>query len=174
MEQASTGLATARKNREVENEEILTDTKESDHVKRRLDEYSAIKQQDRDVLFENEKFVVGLLQAVSGAAIVAALSQASVLTRLTSDLTVRVFLTLSSFALLFAILAAVFKHQYKMWDVKAAASGSLREIKQYLTRSERANAYLYAMRYSVLTSAALLVASLLEVVVSTWWTFVHS
>jgi hypothetical protein len=77
---------------------------------------------DREVLFSNESFVVGMLQAVSGGSIVAALSQYQALMQNAGRNGLLWFLTLMTASLIFAILAAYWKHQYKMWDVKAAAS----------------------------------------------------
>jgi hypothetical protein len=83
-------------------------------IDRVLDKQDDLQKQDRDVLFENEKFLIGVLQAVSAGSIVAALSQSEQLTRIASAASFRWFLTLACISLLLAIAAAFFKHQYKM------------------------------------------------------------
>src|SRR6266550_6292262 len=81
-----------------------------------------LAQTDREVLFANEAFVVGMLQAVSGGSIVAALAQAESLVKWAGRTSFLLFLTAAALALGLAILAAYWRHQYKMWDVKAIAS----------------------------------------------------
>ena len=83
-----------------------------------------MSQLDRQVLFGNEAFTIGVLQAVSGAAAVGAISQFDKLIGLAGRNSVLAFITLMVATLVLAVLAAYFRHQYKMWDVKAqAASG---------------------------------------------------
>ena len=77
---------------------------------------------DREVLFSNESFVIGMLQAVSGGSIVAALSQLQGIVTYAGRTAFLLFLTAMAASLAFAVLAAYWKHQYKMWDVKAGAS----------------------------------------------------
>ncbi len=89
--------------------------------RRDLDPAAALHSQNRDVLFENEKFVIKVLQVVSAGAVLASIGQAAELVKLTSELALRTFITWNCLALVVAITAAVFKHQYKMWDVKASA-----------------------------------------------------
>ena len=79
-------------------------------------------QTDRDVLFANEAFVVGMLQAVSGGAVVAALAQSDSLVKWAGRTSFLLLVTAALLALGLAVLAAYWRHQYKMWDVKAQAS----------------------------------------------------
>ena len=79
---------------------------------------------DRETLFTNEAFVVGMLQAVSGGAVVAAIAQSDSLVKLAGPTSFLLFVTSASLALGLAIVAAYWRHQYKMWDVKALASAS--------------------------------------------------
>ena len=68
-------------------------------------------QSDRDVLFANESFVVGMLQAVSGGSLVAAISQADALTKHAGRMALAFLLTAMALALVVAVLAAYWKHQ---------------------------------------------------------------
>jgi hypothetical protein len=45
-----------------------------------------VGQTDRDILFSNETFVIGMLQAVSGGALVAALAQSEALIKLSGNI----------------------------------------------------------------------------------------
>jgi hypothetical protein len=67
-------------------------------------------QNDRDILFANESFVIGVFQAVAGASLVAALSQAEALIKYTGRFWFAGFLTAMAIALLSAVLAAYWKH----------------------------------------------------------------
>lgn len=83
-----------------------------------------VAQTDRDILFSNEAFVIGMLQAVSGGSLVAAVAQSEALLKLSGNIAFLLFLTVMAVALLGAVLAAYWKHQYKLWDVKAQASAA--------------------------------------------------
>lgn len=80
---------------------------------------SSMPELDREVLFRNEAFTIGVAQVVSGAAAAGALRQFEALTGLAGRIPVLAFLTLMMLALVSAVLAAYFRHQYKMWDIKA-------------------------------------------------------
>ncbi|MCY1436788.1 hypothetical protein PS726_01831 [Pseudomonas fluorescens] len=56
-------------------------------------------QTDREVLFANEAFIVGVLQAVSGGAVVAAISQADSLVKWAGRTSFLLFITSASLAL---------------------------------------------------------------------------
>mgnify|MGYP000624982294 CR=1 FL=1 len=126
-------------------------------------------QTDRDILFANEAFVIGMLQAVSGGAIVAALSQSETLLKLSGKVGFLVFLTAMAVALLFAVLAAYWKHQYKLWDVKAQASASRNAHEEVAERNRKAGGYLRAMRTILVASLVSVLAGIGELVVSVWW-----
>jgi hypothetical protein len=87
---------------------------------------------NREVLFANEAFAIGMLQGVSGGAVVAALAQAESLVKWAGRTSFLLFITAATLALGLAVLAAYWRHQYKMWDVK--------------NRSAKANFYLHALR----------------------------
>ncbi len=70
----------------------------------------------------NEAFLIGVLQVVSGGSLFAGLSQTEALERLAGSVSFLGFITLMAAALVASVLAAYWKHEYKKWDVKAAAS----------------------------------------------------
>jgi hypothetical protein len=139
-----------------------------DSVKRVLDNQEQIHRQDRDVLFENEKFLIGVLQVVSGGSIVAALSQSDQLTRIASAASFRWFLTLACISLLVAIAAAFFKHQYKMWDVKTLAVNPLENFTELTRRLRLTGRYLNLMRFCLGLSFAAISINLIQIVVAVW------
>lgn len=120
------------------------------------------------MLFRNEAFTIGVLQAVSGAATAGAISQFAALNDLAGRLPVLVFITLMVLTLVCAVLAAYFRHQYKMWDVKAgvALGGGERGLAK--DRSKRANRDLRRMRGNMTAAVTILCFGFLELVVSLW------
>ena len=125
-------------------------------------------QSDRDILFANESFVIGMLQAVSGGSLVATIAQADALLDFASRVPFVLLLTAMALALTSAVLAAYWKHQYKMWDVKAQASAAQGKGAEANQRSESASAYLTAMRRAMLISVVLIVAGLIQLVAGFW------
>jgi hypothetical protein len=71
-------------------------------------------------------------------------------------------------ALVSAVLAAYWKHQYKMWDVKGQVSAGQGNAAEAKTRSDLAGWYLNAMRRAMLVSVVLIVAGLLQLVLGFW------
>lgn len=123
---------------------------------------------DRDILFSNEAFVIGMLEAVSGGALVAALAQSEALINLSGNIAFLLFLTAMAVALLVAVLAAYWKHQYKLWDVKAQASAA-QNAEEVRKRSAKANRYLKAMRIAFVVSLAGVLFGVGELVVAFWF-----
>src|SRR5690606_15976568 len=119
-------------------------------------------QTDRDILFSNEAFVIGMLQAVSGSALIAALSQSPTIIILGGKTALLLFLTAMACSLLLAILAAYWKHQYKLWDVKAQVSASKNNVPETQLRSSKANRYLRAMRAALVISLLTLLLGICE------------
>lgn len=117
-------------------------------------------QKERDVLFANEAFVIGVLQAVSGGSLFAALAQSEALLKLAGRLPFLAFLTLMGIALMSAVLAAYWKHQYKMWDVKARVSVASGNSSEGQTRSRSSGAYLVAMRRAMFVAVLAFVLGL--------------
>lgn len=125
-------------------------------------------QTDRDILFANEAFVIGMLQAVSAGAFVAGLSQSDSLIKLSGRVPFLLFLTAMAIALLSAVLAAYWKHNYKMWDVKAQVSTTQEKQDEAQKRSGKANLYLRAMRKAFLVSLFSILFGVVELVVKFW------
>ena len=128
-----------------------------------------MSQTDRDILFSNEAFVIGMLQAVSGAALFAALAQSEALIKLSGSIAFLLFLTAMAVALLTAVLAAYWKHQYKLWDVKAQVSRSKNENKNAQERSAKSNRYLKIMRATFVVSLFSIMFGVVELVVAFWF-----
>ena len=75
---------------------------------------------ERRKLAENEAFAIGMLQAVCAAAAFGIVASLKTFNRIAGPLPVLIALTALVLGLVGAVGAAVFRHQYKMWDVKAA------------------------------------------------------
>src|SRR4051812_1795242 len=107
-----------------------------------------LHQKEREVLFDNEALVIKVLQAVSGASMVAGIAQTERLISLAGRVPFLVFLTAMAVSLIASVLAAHWKHQYKMHDVKAALSpGKRQEIQAALSYR-----YLTGMRAAIWTA----------------------
>lgn len=128
--------------------------------------HTEMHQKEREVLFENEALVIKVLQAVSGASLVAAFAQAKTLIEMASRISFLLFLTAMTIALVAAVVAAHWKHQYKMWDVKAAASEDVVERDARLTK---AGAYLTGMRRLIWTSLILFGSGFAQLLAVLWW-----
>jgi len=125
-------------------------------------------QTDRDILFSNEAFVIGMLQAVSGAGFLAAISQSQTLINLFGKTAFLLVLTSMAVALMVAMLAAYCKHQYKLWDVKAQVSASKNESNQAQLRSTKSNKYLKAMRIAFVVALITILFWVAELLVTVW------
>lgn len=91
----------------------------------------------REIHFKNEAFLIGILQAVSGASLVAGLSQLDTLLRLAPGSVVLAFLTIATIALATAVSSAYLKHSYKMWDMKAKAAPEENDRIAYMRLANR-------------------------------------
>ncbi len=122
-------------------------------------------QKEREVLFENESLVVKVLQAVSGAALIGSLAQTKTLIALVGKISFFSLLTAMALALIAAVVAAYWKHQYKLWDVKAAAAQSKDEGEKRLKWSKL---YLNGMRWAIWFSLMSIAAGLIQLLVCLW------
>ncbi len=113
-------------------------------------------QLDREVLFESERFVIGVLQVVSAGSVVAALGQAQTVAKLVGQTPFRLFVTGMVAALILAVLAAFYRHYYKMWDVKGSDA-------------KKAKYYLNATRRCVRNSLLLECGAFVLLVGAMWW-----
>ena len=124
---------------------------------------------DREVLFANESFVIGVLQAVSGGSLVAAISQSDTLIDYAGRLALAGFLTFSAIALLAAVLAAYWKHQYKLWDIKAGISVAQGQTADAVARSESSNRFLAWMRRAMFVAVIAIVVAICGLVGALWF-----
>ena len=124
-----------------------------EQVEERDRQFREAHQKEREVLFSNESFLIGVLQVVSGGSLFAGLAQTTAIITLVGQRAFLGFLSLMGVALVGAVLAAYFKHQYKMWDVKGGAVAR-RDQTEAKKRHIRAGWYLNAMRWSMHVSVA--------------------
>ncbi|MBA5865407.1 MAG: hypothetical protein GDA67_01790 [Nitrospira sp. CR1.3] len=110
---------------------------------------------DRNILFSNESFVIGMLQAVAGGVVVASLAQTQALGSLAGAIPLLVLLTGALIALSLALVAAYLKHEYKMWDVKQ--------------NPEKANGALTWMRHCMFLALIFLLGSIGQLIALSWW-----
>lgn len=124
---------------------------------------------DRSTLFANEAFAIGMLQAVSGGAVITAVTNAKPFSEFIGRIPFLLFFTAAIVTLALAVLAAYFRHQYKMWDVKAGVSRSQKNQKEAKERSEKANCYLVSMRRVLAVAVTVFVLGLAVPVASVWY-----
>lgn len=123
---------------------------------------------DRSTLFANEAFAIGMLQAVSGGAVIAVITNAKILTDLIGRIPFLLLFTAAMLTLALAVLAAYFRYQYKMWDVKAGASRERNNEEEARERSQKATCYLTAMRRLLATAVTVFVFGLSVPVACVW------
>jgi len=128
----------------------------------------AAHQKEREVLFASETLVITVLQALTGGAMFAAIAGAQNLVEILGERQYLIFLTTVDVALLAAVLSAWGKHQYKKWDVKAAASASLGNLPEAKKDACLANFYVAAMRWSMGTAVTAVAISLIELPAFAW------
>ena len=123
-------------------------------------------QKDRETVFSNESFAIGVFQAVSGAALFAGISQSTTLITLAGAIAFLTFITLMGFGLASAVLAAYCKHEYKLWEV--LYRGGNRSEEERDARVRRANRYLKTMRGCMLTALLTFALGLAVLLGSSW------
>src|SRR5262245_20638136 len=123
-------------------------------------------QSDRDVMFANESFLIGVLQAVPGASIAAGLSQSEPLIKFAGKIPLLVFLTAMVIALLAAVLAAYWKHDYKMWDLKTPLG---KDLGDKTRRQERGGTSLGQMRWAMKISTFAIVVGFGVLIAAMWY-----
>jgi hypothetical protein len=127
-----------------------------------------MSEKDREVLFGNEAFIIGMLQVLSGGAVVAALAQLEAITKITGSTLFAIFFTAISTTLGLAVLAAYWRHEYKKWDVKAGVSAAQGKDAEANKRSQLAGNALDRMRGAIGWSVGSFLASLAMLVLSVW------
>ena len=98
----------------------------------------------------------------------AALAQTEALIKLAGNIAFLLFLTAMTVALLVAVLAAYWKHQYKLWDVKAQISAT-QNAEEAQTRLAKANRYLKAMRTAFVISLVGILFGVGGLVIAFWF-----
>jgi len=132
------------------------------------EEKKAEHQEERKVLFANESFLIGMLQAVSGASLAGGLSQLETLQSTVGKFPHLVFLTLMGISLVAAVFAGYWKHNYKMWDVKSRASISRKNLSEAQDRGVSAGADLTAMRRAMCVSTYSIAGAISVLLLALW------
>lgn len=130
---------------------------------KRLEEES--RQKDRAGLFENETLVIKVLQAVSGASLVAGIAQSATLVKLAGNLSLLILMSAMVIGLLASVFAAHWKHQYKLWGVEANSTDvddQRQKRKKYSAR------YLTAMRAALWIALLAVAAGFIQLLVFLW------
>jgi MFS family permease len=139
---------------------------EYDQVSRQLD--AQAHQKEREVLFANEAFLIGVLQVVSGGSLFAGLSQTQALERLAGSVSFLGFITLMAAALVASVLAAYWKHEYKKWDVKAAVSVAEGNHVEAKARARKTGTRLVAMRRAMLACVVVFIVGIGQLLAFAW------
>ena len=124
-----------------------------------------LHQKEREVLFENETLALKVLQAVSGASMVGGLTQAGTLSRMAGSISFLLFLTAMGLALVSSVFAVHWKHQYKMWQVKASVE---RNQDERVRRFKLSNCCLSAMRVGMWVALIFIAAGFLQLLSFLW------
>jgi len=126
---------------------------------------------DREVLFANEAFAISVIQAVSGGSIVASLAQVDAIVQLGGSLAFLVYVSSAAFALIAALLAAYWRHQYKLWDVRGSVSAAKGKDDKAVRRGLTANRYFKLVRYALLFSVIAIVVGLTALIGFFWYDY---
>ena len=124
---------------------------------------------DRDVAFANESFLIGVLQAVGGGSLVAAISQFESLRPIAGLFAITLVMTLMTIALAAAVLAAYCKHEYKKWDIKAVLSAKQGNSAEASERSSKSRINLDWMRRTMTIAVAAIVSALGVLIAGFWY-----
>lgn len=85
---------------------------------------------------------------------------------------------LAGIGLIAAVLAAQFRHDYRMWDLKATASAVKDARDEAATRAARSDRYLRWMRYAMWSSTVTICLAIAAVLAGAWlvavWTTMPS
>jgi MFS family permease len=98
----------------------------------------------------------------------AGLSQTEALERLAGGVSFLGFITLMAAALVASVLAAYWKHEYKMWDVKAAASVAEGNRAEAEARVRKTGKRLVAMRRAMLVCIVLFIVGIGQLLAFAW------
>lgn len=126
---------------------------------------------DREVLFANEAFAISVVQAVSGGSLIAALAQAEAIIDLGGHLAFLIFVTCTALALVSALLAAYWRHQYKLWDVRGGVSAAKGKDEKAVRRGLVANRYFKLVRLALLVSVMAILVGLCALIALFWYEY---
>ena len=120
-----------------------------------------LHQKNRESLLANEGFAISMQQVVAGTMLLGALSQWANILPTIGRRSLVGFVLMAGVGLIAALLAAQFRHDYRMWDVKASASSASGNHKETNARAARAGRFLSGMRYAMWTATISLVIGVL-------------
>jgi hypothetical protein len=122
------------------------------------------REQNREDLFTNESFAIGAVLAVSAVVAFSLLNQIALLTG-GGAWAILLALTAALSALGCSALAALFRHEYKKWQVKSML---VREPGEHRRRARLAKIFRKWMRRLMQAATALLVVGLVVLVIGVW------
>lgn len=124
-------------------------------------------QTDREVSFWSETIIIGMFQIIAGGATVAALAQADTLVDIAGYDGFRILVSAMIGALLAAVCAAYFRHQYRYWQSASAANTSVDEPGD-IKRAARATRYQRLTRVMLVVSLIGIGTGLIVLLVALW------
>jgi hypothetical protein len=127
---------------------------------------------EREAVTQHEGFFLTILQTVSGAALVAGVAQAELLTKLVGRLTLLLFLSCLALSLVLALAAAYWRHWYRLWGLKASVSSHRKEMAEAAIRVQKANRDLKSMRRAFVASFWLVVVAFALLIAGLWSSFI--
>jgi len=116
---------------------------------------------NRESLLANEAFTISMQQVVAGGLLIGCLTKLSELFQLFGGVKLGLSFSLAGIALVAAVLAAQFRHDYRMWDVKAAAASEKEAQRSCFTSAGK---FLRLMRRAMWTATACTVAAVVVMV----------
>ncbi len=122
-----------------------------------------LRRRYREALWGNEAFAIGMLQAVSGAAVFGIFSLGDDL-RGVAEFCAAIVITFLVIALMLAVLAAYFRHRYVMWNLKSLGE----EPAEAKKRIGWANDNLDRMRRCITLSTVVIVVAFAGLVGALW------
>jgi len=120
---------------------------------------------ERHVLFGNEAFVIGMLQTVALAASIALASRLDEVAAIVGRKIAPVLLSAFLFALALAVVAAFFRHEYKMFGVKTPLG---KDDNEKSRRAWWATFYLTGMRWLMGGATYLIAIAIFAGVLAMW------
>ncbi len=133
-----------------------------------LQAYRERHERNRESLLSNEGFAISMQQVVAGALLLAPFSSLSAFAAEFGVFWTATMVSVAGLALIFAVLAAQLRHDYRMWDVKATASASLGRSEEASIRAARTHSRLVLMRIFVRASTGFIVLGIALILMGVW------